>query len=1053
MKDRNFIFNQRFSGSLLREGISLKVVAIFILLQISFFSVNAAYVQPGRESAQQEKQREKRVSGTVLDDEGNPLPGVSVHVTTSNKGVITDDKGRFSISVPIEGAELYFSFIGFSPQTVKVGKKSTIDIQMVPKEELLGEVVVTGMFEKDISTFTGAATTISGEELRELGNRNIITKISLLDPSVFIVENNTEGSNPNHLPNIEIRGNSSIPNVGDLDAFNRTQDEARARLNTPLIIFDGFEISLEQLYDLNEEDVASVTILKDASATAIYGSRGANGIIVVTSKRPSMGNLRISYTGNLNIQAPDLTSYNMLNAREKLDLEVKTGLRNAGSDIDGLVDYNETLNAINSGVNTYWMSKPLRVGRGQRHNIRMEGGDRSFRYIASMRYDNNMGVMLESSRETFNGALTISYYKENVRITNSLNLTQVDKSDSPYGSFANYAKMNPYLRPYDDEGELIRNYRIWQDGRFRNIQNPLYNGQLNTYSIQNNLNILNNLMVELSVLKDLRLRGSLSISKMLDESDKFKPAEHTEFSGFLYDGEDKFFEKGNYAYSTGSSMDYNVSLNLSYSKTLKEKHTIYTGVDFSLRESTRDNYSFEAIGFQNEDFDFLPLALGYKENARPGGSENQSRNVGLVGNFNYSYDKRYFFDGSVRMDGSSQFGADRRFAPFWATGFGWNVHNEEFLKDHPAVSHFKLRYSVGVTGAQNFSPYQALSTYDYSVSQRYWYWIGASMMALGNTDLKWQENLQNNLGIELKIFDNRLSFDMNVYQSMTRDLISSVDIPLANGFRNYIDNIGKIKNKGIDARMTAVLIRKKGLNWRVTVSGARNKNKVIALSPAFLKVQSSVYQSLGVPNLAYVPGYSTNTIWVVRSLGIDPSTGAEVFLSKSGEQVSKWSPADIVAYKTTTPKLSGSLSSSFSYKKLSLRLTGSYKLGAYTYNSTLASKVESNSYGDNVDRRVYEGRWEKPGDIKPFKSLNNTSSSNKSTRFVQQENTFALSSMGVTYRLTKQEIKKYTGIKGLDAMSFTFNTSDLLYFSTIRRERGTGYPYSRQFSLSINTSF
>ncbi len=1033
-------------------GKSIRIFYVCVL----FLCMETVYSQPRSAANQQPPPQEtKEISGQVFDEKGEPLPGVTVLVEGIRRGVMTDRDGKFALSVPVKSERIFFTFVGFTSREVQMKNKKVFTIRMQPQDEILDEVVVTGIFKKDISTFTGAATTITAAELEELGNTNIITKISLLDPSVHIVENNEQGSNPNSLPSIEIRGNSSIPNITELDDPLKLQEDfkedVRARLNTPLIIFDGFEISLEQLYDLNEDDVESVTILKDASATAIYGSRGGNGVIVVTTKRPAMGKLTLSYTGSLNIQAPDLTSYNMMNAKDKLDLEVLTGLRGS-DDIDALTDYNNTLNAVNSGVNTYWLSQPLRKGVGQRHNLRISGGDRSFRYTASLRYNNTIGVMLKSLRETFNGGLTISYYKNNVRLTNSVNVTQTNSSNTPYGSFSSYVNMNPYFRPYDDEGKLIRNWREYYKGSPKNIANPLYNGQLNTYNEQDQLNISNNLSVEV-ILGGLTLRGSLGVSTGVKESDDFKPADHTVFSGGEYITDEGLFRKGSYNYSTGKFLGYDASLNASYSKTFNKKHTLYSGLNLSLRESGGENYAFKAEGFNHEDFDFFPMAMSYRKGSKPSGNESKSRSVGVAANLNYSYSQRYFVDASFRMDGSSQFGSEHRFAPFWSAGFGWNVHNEDYIKAMKFISQLRLRFSTGVSGTQKFTSYQALSTYKYSTGERYWYWFGANMMALGNPNLKWQEVFSNNLGIDASFLKKRFSVGLNIYKSTTKGLISSIEIPLANGFSSYVENVGEMENQGIDVKLSAVVLRKKGFVWRVSGNGAKNRNKIVKLSPAFLEAQEGIAKSLGKPVTTFVPGHSTNTLWVVRSLGIDPSTGQEVFLSKSGEQVNKWNGADIIDYGTTDPKLRGSLNTSFSYKRLSIGLTGSYIWDARKYNSTLAQKVESSNYMNNVDQRVYDYRWKKPGDIVAFKGLNNTSSSYKSTRFVQEENTFSIRNVRVSYRVSKAQIKKWTGISKMSGISLSFNTSDLLYISTVKRERGTGYPYARMFSFSLNTTF
>ena len=301
------------------------------------------------------------VSGKVVDAKGNPLPGVTISLKGTTLGKITDEKGEFVLELP-DRKELVvvFSFVGMKSQEVVYKGQKYLKITMLEDNLEMEEIVVTGIFNRSKSSYTGAVTTISAEELKQFGNRNLLTSLRNIDPSFNIIESNIDGSNPNRKYEIQIRGNSSVPNVDEL------KDETRVTMNTPLVILDGFESSLERMLDMNENEVESITLLKDASATSIYGSRGANGVIVITTKMPAMGKLRLTYRGDLNIEVPDLNSYDLLDAREKLDLEKKVGIWDS-YDLRSKNLYNKYLNDINSGVNTDWLAQPLRVGVGHKH--------------------------------------------------------------------------------------------------------------------------------------------------------------------------------------------------------------------------------------------------------------------------------------------------------------------------------------------------------------------------------------------------------------------------------------------------------------------------------------------------------------------------------------------------------------------------------------------------------------------------------------------------------------------------------------------------------------
>ena len=310
----------------------------------------------------------RKITGRVRDHGGHPLPGVTVVLKGTSVGVVTDVDGHFKMDLPADHETvLVFSFVGMKTQEVYYKGEKELNVVMEEEVKQMDEVVVTGIFSKSKESYTGAVSVITEKELKSFGNRNILTTLRNIDPSFNILESNEWGSNPNRLPEVQIRGAANMPDIDQL------QSDTKAELNTPLIIMDGFEITLERMMDLDDSEVETITLLKDASATAIYGSRGANGVIVITTKEPEPGKLRFAYTGSLNLEVPDLSDYDVLNAREKLDLELRSGYYDgvrAEYEVQLKQKYNEILQQVERGVNTYWLSKPLRVGVGHRHNIK-----------------------------------------------------------------------------------------------------------------------------------------------------------------------------------------------------------------------------------------------------------------------------------------------------------------------------------------------------------------------------------------------------------------------------------------------------------------------------------------------------------------------------------------------------------------------------------------------------------------------------------------------------------------------------------------------------------
>ena len=543
---------------------------------------------------QQQQVSELVVKGLVTDTKKQPLPGVTVMIKGTSLGTVTDAEGHYVLTIPQrDELVLVFSFVGMNSREVTYKGEKELNVELEEKIAEMDEVVVTGIFQKSQASFTGSATTVTAKELQQFGNRNLLQSLHNIDPSINIIENNAFGSNPNRLPEVQIRGNSSIPNVDEL------KDQTRVDLNTPLIVLDGFETTLQKLIDINENEVETLTILKDASATAIYGSRGANGVIVITTKKPAMGQLRVSYKGDVNIEIPDLTGYDLLEAREKLELEKRVGLYSKPSnpDQDWRLQryYSYLLDEVNSGVNTYWLSKPLQTSVGQRHALKVEGGDKSFRYSASLQWNDIRGVMKESYRKTFNGAIQLSYYWKNLKFSNNLMISAGKRQESPYGDFSEYAKMNPYWRTHDENGKILKRLgnsgEIDYDFRWSRLPvNPLYNATLNTYDRGNNTDITNNFMLEWKVLETLDLRGRFGITKNTDETRVFKPADHTDFADY---SEDDMFRKGTYAYGISNSFSYEGSLNLAYHQSFG-KHLLVAGVDVNLREGRSRSSSFKA---------------------------------------------------------------------------------------------------------------------------------------------------------------------------------------------------------------------------------------------------------------------------------------------------------------------------------------------------------------------------------------------------------------------------------------------------------------------------
>ena len=1035
------------------RGMMLKLCLICLLLaggsNLSLQANNSGNAVENTMSQGSQQQKDRLLRGKVTDKAGDPLPGVAVQVKGTSQGVTTNADGEYYIMVKgVETPVLVFTFVGMEPQEITFEKgKHVIDVVMQESQQRLDEVVVTGIFKKAKESYTGAVTTVTKDEILAFRGQNLLQTLRSIDPSFNIVENNEFGSDPNRLPDITVRGSSSL--TTDLQELN---EGVKNDLNVPLIIMDGFEISLTKLMDYNDEEIESINILKDAAATAIYGSRGANGVIVIVSKQPEAGKLKVFAQVGMTFEIPDLTSYDLMKASDKLALEYAAGLynhtTNPSKDIMLKEAYYKRLKAVNEGVETDWLSQPLHTGVGQNYNVRFEGGSQEFRWLASLGYKDIQGAMIGSDRKTFNGAVTLSYTYKNLIFRNQTTIGSNRSNESPYGSFSTYARQQPYNAPWDAEGKLNRYFDGWDAGESK-LQNPLYDATLNNLNRSGYTEIINNFSIEWKMNDALTVRGKFGISHTDNTSDRYISPESSEFKNYTGD---EVLRKGRYTLGTGKSTRYEGNLTLSYSKLFNDVHSLYAGVDASISESESYSYGFVAEGFTN-DRPYLGNALAYAANGMPSASESTTRRVGLVGNVNYVYDNRYYADFSLRTDGSSQFGSNKRFGTFWSAGIGWNLHQEKFLKGNDFLNVLRLRLSYGETGSQKFSAYQALPMFKYYDNDRYGYWGGAYLMGLGNEDLKWQVTSQYNAGLEFTILKNRIKGSLDLYTKTTNNLLSSMDLPLATGFSSYMENIGKVKNTGFEASLSGYLVRDTERDITLMVSGklAYNKNEIVKLSDDLKRQTAKMLEADADINTLYYEGRSQNSIYAVRSLGIDPSSGKEIFLDKNGNPTYDWKPSDKVYMGVAEPTYKGNAGLSFSYKDLSLNLSFGYHWGGKQYNSTLLNKVEVTTTtikNSNVDNRVFSDRWLKDGDVVYFKGLSNEQT-RMTSRFVMSDNVFSLQSASIQYRWTADYLKQM----GIENVRFSVNASDLFYISSVKTERGTSYPYARNVGLNVSLLF
>ncbi|WP_192349625.1 SusC/RagA family TonB-linked outer membrane protein [Algoriphagus sp. Y33] len=1005
----------------------------------------------------------KILSGKITDVRGEGIVGATIMLKGTSIGTTTDIDGYFKFYIPDDHEKdfLVISFIGYKPMEVKIGDQSTFQITLEEEIGQLSEVVVNGYSEIRKESFTGTTVTISGEDLKQANPTNILAAIQLFDPSFRVSENTSLGSNPNAIPEITVRGSTGLPsNTSEsTDDFNLSKASLLNNPNLPTFILDGFQVSIQTVFDINYNRIASITLLKDAAAAAIYGSRAANGVVVITTYPPEEGKIHVTYTADVNISGPDLSVYQLLNAEEKLEYERLAGLYSTSTNTNGnsqneldLLYYQKKKNVV-SGVDSYWLSEPVETSIGSSHSIYAEGGSNTMLYGVTGRYQKMKGVMKGSERNRYGGDLRLTYnVKDKITFNNQLTITVTKSEESPYGSFADYARMNPYYPKKDDNGNILQAVDSWQRREASGTQvqdvvlNPAYNATLSNSDVENYTQIINSFSTVYRVTPSLRMQAQLSLNRVLSDRDKYQSPFSNEF--FNYTG-DALKNRGRYDYAGANETSIDGNFVASYNKVIGD-HFFNASLGGNWRTYSSEFKSFTATGFISDRFTNISFANRYEENASPNGDRSVERLLGVFANVNYSIKDKYLFDLATRIDGSSKFGTENKYAPFWAAGIGWNMHNEGFLSDRSFINRLTIRATTGVTGEVSFPSYMSKTTYEY---RNDWYstGVGAVSLGYGNESLKWQRTRNYDLGVELSLFNNRIYLLPRYYYRSTEDVLADIIVPTSVGFGSYKANLGVMENKGFELMLRTNVIHGAG-GWFVGLFAniAHNKNTIKKISESLKKYNDEVDEDQGgAPLLRFREGESLNTIYAVPSLGIDPENGRELYVKRDGTITYEYDAKDNVPVGDSSPKIDGSFGTNISYKNFYLSVNFYTKLGGDLYNQTLVDRVENADPRYNADKRVLSERWQESGDVVFFKDVAIRENTNASSRFLQVDNAVELRSANLSY----ESYGKLAKDLKMQSLKFTVTMNDIWRWAPVKLERGIQYPFARTVTFSVQARF
>ena len=1011
---------------------------------------NIVVIKSKAEQARETERKPVTVKGKVVDEKKQPLPGVTVLLKGTTLGVTTGGEGDFSIVITdTTKAELVFSFIGMVSQTIPYKSIPKGEWTIVLKDDVqeMDEVVVTGIYSRKKESFTGSSTTYTAKELKTIGNQNVLQSLKTMDPSFAIVENNQFGSDPNRLPDINVRGKTSV--------IGLTQ-EYEVDPNQPLFILDGFETTLKTISDLSMDRVQSITVLKDAAATAIYGSKAANGVVVVETKAPAPGTLRLTYNGNLNLSFADLSDYNLMNSKEKLEFERLAGYY-GDLDANGEIEseyyqrlYYQRLAEVKRGVDTYWMSEPLRFATSHSHNLFAEGGDDRMRYGLGFSYNKTQGVMKGSDRDVINGNVQLLYRYKSLSFKNYLNL-DYSMSSREKVAFSKFSQANPYHRKKNEDGVVEQVLEIYTDSdansptylqELKNY-NPLYDMTLGSSDETSSFGFTNNFEIDWQVFDGLRAKGRFSISKSTDRGEVFKSPNASDYA------ETASTERGSYRETRDENLSYDGDLNVTYAKLFNEVHMVNAVGGIRLASSKSQSSGYESIGFIDDRYSNPSFSSGYPTGGKPSYFTSEKRSASYYLNAGYAYDDRYLLDVNLRSDGSSVFGLSQQFTTTWAIGLAWNVHKEDFFQNQNWLNFLKLRFSIGNPGNQNFDAYISMNVYKYATDYPNPFGVSAIVSTWGNNDLDWQKTIDQNYGIDLAFLNNRLKVTVDYFYKNTDPLLVYVQTPTSTGTSTVPMNLGKQVSQGLTATLNYMILQRENMSWNFNFNARHITYEYRNIGTALDKFNQENRSS----NLVrYYDGGSPSDLWAVRSAGIDPASGREIFIKKDGTQTFEHDYADEVVVGNSDPKVEGVIGTSFYYKGFSASVNLRYRLGGQIFMSTLYDKVENiseNALQYNQDKRALYDRWQKPGDVSKYKSISLTDATPMSSRFIADENTLSGESISLGYETQAKWLHRI----GASSMTIRGYMNDIFRISTVKNERGLDYPFARTVAFSLGLTF
>lgn len=928
----------------LKEALTRLLSGINLTFEIRnnkiYFIEKKAVSQPGS--------RKKRVTGVVKDVMGEPLIGANVvEKGRSTNGVITDFNGKFTLEVD-ESASLVVSYIGYLAQDIPTKGKGDFHIILKEDTNTLDEVVVTGYGDFKKATYTGSAFVLTTEKLEALPVVSVGQMIESNIPGISVVAGTS--SQPGAKTTLRVRG------VASMNASTE-----------PLYVLDGVPIPSYDLSNftsmseaggmgfietLNPADIESITVLKDAASASLYGAKGANGVVLITTKKGKEGKLRVNMAAKYGITDFAYTYRPLMGGEERREL-IHEGLVNF--QLDKGVSEQEAQQYADANIDQYakrlpqgysdWESALFKTGYQQDYNLSASAGNQNSSFIGSLGYTKQTGVSLNSEMERFTGRVDASNKYKKVGFGMNASFSWTKNVHLPEGKFygsaiyASKVNLTPSTPIYNEDGTYASGYRE------NNGYNPILEAEVNDYYART-VRAMGTAKIAYNVWDNLKVSSVFTVDYSLTKDFFFQSP----------DGRDGATYQGRGRMQMTDRIRYTSQNNLTYSKTFG-KHSVSAVT------------AFEVMKYDYEDLYAAKKTYGQDINTSLGNAADpidadqklqEDALMSYVASVNYSYDDKYYASFSFRRDGSSRLSPDTRWGNFWSLSASWRLSQERFMQPLKSVlSDLKLRASYGVNGNLPSSYYGYQSTYTtgafYSGKPSLW------ESTLGNEELTWEKNYALNLGLDIGLF-SRVNVSLDWYTRTTKDLLMSKQLNSISGFSSLLTNVGQMRNTGVELEVRSNNIKTKDFSWITAFNLSHNKNKILKLADLPWFVDGRYVRK---------EGYPFNTIYLREYAGVDPETGSALYYDNQQDENGNYTKnkvtdpgqASPIPLKDITPTISGGFMNTFNYKFIDLSFNLSYSFGGYSYDN--ASYILQDDGYSVISNKSTEQRrrWQKPGDI------------------------------------------------------------------------------------------